>query len=129
MATKREYEVGYKNPPKASRFKKGNCANPRGRGKTKNLKTDLREELSEKIVMRENGERKVISKQRAMIKAAMAKALQGDMRAMAALTSLTVKLLEAELAEEMKDVSPADRAILEGYIKRRLAAEARKKKP
>jgi hypothetical protein len=28
-----DYEAGYGKPPKHSRFKKGVCANPRGRGK------------------------------------------------------------------------------------------------
>jgi len=125
----KNYEVGYKKPPKKTQFKKGNRANPRGRGKTKNLKTDLREELSEMIVLHENGERKVISKQRAMIKAAMAKSLQGDMRAMGVLSNLTVKLLEAELAEEMTDASPADRKLLDAYYQRRRDAELRQKKP
>jgi hypothetical protein len=32
-----DYEVGYKKPPLHSRFKAGNRANPRGRGKRKKL--------------------------------------------------------------------------------------------
>ena len=98
-------------------------------GKTKNLKTDLREELAEPITLHENGARLVISKQRAMIKTALAKALQGDMRAMGVITNLAVKLLEAELAEETNDLTTEDRGILEAYVRRRMAAEARKKKP
>ena len=127
MAAK-SYEVGYKKPPKKTQFKKGNRANPKGRGKTKNLKTDLREELAEPITLHENGARLVISKQRAMIKTALAKALQGDMRAMGVITNLAVKLLEAELAEETNDLTTEDRGILEAYVRRRIAAEARKKK-
>jgi hypothetical protein len=30
-----DYEVGYKKPPRHSQFKKGNRANPHGRGKRK----------------------------------------------------------------------------------------------
>jgi len=41
-----EQPVGYGNPPKESRFKKGQSGNRRGRPKgSKNLKTDLTEEL------------------------------------------------------------------------------------
>ena len=41
-----EQPVGYGNPPKESRFKKGQSGNQRGRPKgSKNLKTDLAEEL------------------------------------------------------------------------------------
>ena len=33
MDDKRDYEVGYGRPPKASQFKKGKSGNPRGRPK------------------------------------------------------------------------------------------------
>ena len=43
-------EVGYRKPPMHTRFKPGQFGNPRGRPKgTKNLKTDLQEELGEKM--------------------------------------------------------------------------------
>jgi hypothetical protein len=32
-----KYEVGYKKPPLHSRFQKGKCSNPKGRGKRKTL--------------------------------------------------------------------------------------------
>ena len=41
-------KVGYRRPPKKSRFKPGQSGNPKGRPKgTKNLKRDLIEELQE----------------------------------------------------------------------------------
>jgi hypothetical protein len=46
--------VGYGKPPQRTQFKPGNSGNPRGRPKgTKNLKTDLMEELGEKILVHE----------------------------------------------------------------------------
>lgn len=49
-----EYEVGYRKPPRHTRFRKGQSGNPKGRPKgAKNLKTELEEELQEKIVVRE----------------------------------------------------------------------------
>ena len=49
-----EQQVGYGNPPKGSRFKKGQSGNRRGRPKgSKNLKTDLTEELQTEIKVRE----------------------------------------------------------------------------
>jgi hypothetical protein len=48
------YQVGYGKPPKHTQFKLGESGNPQGRSKgTKNLKTDLAEELCEKIVVHE----------------------------------------------------------------------------
>jgi hypothetical protein len=64
-----DYEVGYKTPPKDTQFKPGQSRNPNGRPKgARNLKTDLADELQERIVLREGGERRTVSKQRAMLK-------------------------------------------------------------
>jgi Family of unknown function (DUF5681)/Helix-turn-helix domain len=64
-------------------FKPGHSGNPEGRPKgTKNLKTDLMEELSERISISEGGKPKKLSKQRALLKSLAAKAIKGDARAM-----------------------------------------------
>jgi hypothetical protein len=47
-------EVGYGKPPGHSRFKKGQSGNPKGRlSGTRNLKSDLNEELQESVMVRE----------------------------------------------------------------------------
>jgi hypothetical protein len=76
------YEVGYKRPPKENQFKPGQSGNPNGRPKgRKNLSTDLREEMSQKVSVNEGGTHQIISKQRAMLKALFSKAAKGDTRA------------------------------------------------
>lgn len=90
-----DYEVGYGKPPLHSRFKPGQSGNPRGRPKgTKNLKTDLAEELRERVVIREGGQSKEVTKQQAVIKAILKRTLQGDSRASTLLTSLMMRLLD-----------------------------------
>ena len=115
-----DYEVGFGRPPKHTQFKPGESGNPKGRPKgTKNLATDLSEELAEKIVVNEGGKQLKISKQRAMIKSLLAKALKGDTRAATVLLKL---LIDAEQATTKNAVVEAlsedDQAILARFAER-----------
>ncbi len=84
-----DHKVGYRKPPEGTRFKRGRSGNPRGRPKgSLNLATDLAAELRERVTVREDGKPRRVSKQRALIKSLLAKALQGDVRAASALLSL-----------------------------------------
>jgi hypothetical protein len=80
--TMSDYKVGYGRPPKSGQFRRGKTGNPGGRPKgSLKLATDLAAELNEQITVREDGRARRVSKQRALIKSLMAKALQGDVRA------------------------------------------------
>jgi hypothetical protein len=118
--SREDYEVGYGKPPKHTRFKEGHSGNSRGRPRgTKNLKTDLMEELSERISVSEGGKPKKLSKQRALVKSLTAKAIKGDARAISILVNLMVRVLA--LVEEEREVdliSEDDMAILENFIAR-----------
>jgi hypothetical protein len=73
--------VGYAHPPIATRFRKGQSGNPKGRPKgTKNLNTLINEALSEKINVNENGRRKAISKRQAGAKHVANKVASGDVK-------------------------------------------------
>ena len=123
MSEAEEEKVGYGKPPTKSRFKPGQSGNPSGRRKgSVNLKSDLRSELSEKIQIRE-GERSLkVSKQRAMLKALVAKALKGDARAANVVLTLVGRLFEPEaVAEEVPALTSDDEAILARFLARRLA--------
>ncbi len=90
-----DYEVGYGKPPRHTRFQPGRSGNPRGRPKgTNNLKTDLMEELGEKIVIREGDRSQKISKQRALLKSVVNRAIKGDARATSIALSTMMRLLD-----------------------------------
>jgi hypothetical protein len=123
-----DYEVGYKKPPPRSRFRKGRSGNPKGRPKaTKNLKTDLMEELGERILLREGTTRKRVSKQRAMVKSLTAKAIKGDARAASAILGMIYRLLEDEISvEDDAPLTGEERAVLESLEARFLDRAGRK---
>ena len=113
-------KVGYGKPPVHSRFKPGRSGNPRGRPKgTKNLKTDLAEELAERVQVTENGRLLKISKQRLMLKALTTKAIKGDARA----ASLVINLVAQTIGLSPQDDDTAklddtDGAILAAWLAR-----------
>src|SRR5215471_11422429 len=107
-------------PPKATRFKPGRSGNPRGRPKgSRNLATDLAAELGEQITVREDGHSRRISKQRALIKSLMAKALQGDVRASAAMLALYARLI-TEPVEDDNEIRIDELEILQRFAPRLL---------
>lgn len=112
--------IGYKRPPKHTQFKPGQSGNPRGRRKNvHNFRTDLLDELREQVLVRENGRERRISKQRAFIKALVAAAIKGDMRATNALVSFCTRSY-GEKTDEVRDSLPAagDADIIEAYLAR-----------
>jgi hypothetical protein len=80
--------VGFKRPPKHSRFRPGQSGNPSGRPVgVRTLKSDLVDELRQETTVQEHGRKQSVSKQRAFIKTLVAGAINGDMRAINVLLS------------------------------------------
>jgi len=123
------YEVGYKRPPKSHRFQPGQSGNPKGRPSgTKNLRTDLMEELGERILVREGEQQIRVSKQRALIKSQVNRGIRGDNRAADKILDLYIKLqgLEDEAAEAGLPLSSEEQEVLRN-LEERILRRARSK--
>lgn len=101
------YEVGYRKPPVAHRFKKGQSGNPAGSKRrrrknqhSKTLKAELIDELGRRIAVTEGGRRRHVPRQTALVKKIIADALSGDAKARAQLIQLANK---AEVNPETED--------------------------
>jgi hypothetical protein len=92
-----EDPVGYRRPPQHSRFKKGQSGNPRGRPKGSQSAARLaRLILNEKIVIKENGQRRTITRREAMLKQLANKGIMGDLRSVREVLNLDAAGAEAE---------------------------------
>jgi Family of unknown function (DUF5681) len=111
-----DYEVGYGKPPKQHQFKKGQSGHLKGRPRgSRNLKTDLAEELGMRVTIREGGRTRKISVQQAALKRLLTKALNGDLRAIEKLFELKLRLLPEDAPEGEPPVSADEAEILDLY--------------
>ncbi len=108
------YDVGYKKPPKHTRFQAGQSGNPKGRPKgCSNFATTLGKILGERVQIVENGRRKTITKLEATMKQLVNKSASGDLKAIQVLSSFSRELdpgldprpKEADLAADMKVIA------------------------
>ena len=124
-----KYEVGYRKPPKRHQFRKGRSGNPTGRSTgTRTLKSDLLEELAQKIPIRESGRSMKTTKQRALVKSLLAKALNGDMRASNTLFNIYLRfVVPSELTEDIErplnETEQETLAVLEERLLRKALAK------
>jgi hypothetical protein len=124
-----DYKIGFKRPPKASQFKKGQSGNPRGRPKgARNLKTDLAEELGERIGITVQGTRRRLTQQQALLKSLVTSAIKGNPRSAALVLNMIYRLFESEQnAQQLPDLSPQDEKMLEAFVKEEKAKSTKSK--
>lgn len=114
-----DYPVGYKKPPKHTQFKKGHSGNPRGRPKGQlNLKTDLENELRQRIQLKQAGKPIQLTKQQALVKTLVARAIKGDPKASNSLLALILKVFEINPAETERNEVPSqsDEALIRAFL-------------
>jgi hypothetical protein len=93
-----DYQVGYGRPPRHTRFRKGRSGNPNGRPKGVQSFARLANQVfNEKIAIKENGERRIITKLQAALKQLANKAASGDAAAIRDMLRLQAALTELEL--------------------------------
>ena len=123
---KGDYEVGYRKPPRHTRFNKGQSGNPKGRpGGAKNLSTLLSEALNEPVIVAENGGRRTISKRQAIIKQLVNQSAKGDWRA----TKLLLDTLDQSEGPAEPETSESSFGSADDKVIEQLKARLRRNKP
>ena len=126
--------TGYGRPPKRHRFKPGQSGNPTGKKSKRpsgsdtsnpSVFDDVIDELKETLVVRENGRERKISKQRAFIKALVASAIKGDVRAINAVLALARNFSASASDAPSDDDNIEDFEILKSFIERERQRRAR----
>ena len=97
------FEVGYRKPPKAHRFKPGQSGNPNGRPRKKGLgsvEEIIRDELMRTVTVTENGKPSKLPVGKLLARQFIAQALKGNAKAFTTTMKLieTIKPSEEDLA-------------------------------
>jgi hypothetical protein len=118
------YEIGYRRPPESGRFKKGKSGNPKGRPKgSTNFLTIMEQELSQSIVVNENGKKKTITRMQAMVKRIVAGALQGDLKALMTLFEILRRAGKFEQFDVEALLPENYQRVLDSYVFQRQKAQ------
>jgi hypothetical protein len=122
-------KVGYRRPPRRTRFKKGQSGNPNGRPQGRaNAKTIVARAINEKVTVREGETERAMTKLEGMLQAHLVKAIKGDARSANLVINLVTRLgLLAETENKtFTALSEEDHAILDEYVRSKTGPAAGK---
>lgn len=106
-----DYDVGYGKPPRATRFRKGQSGNPKGRPrKSLSLTESVRKAATKKVAVHTAEGTKRIRKLDALVEKTLNDALKGDQKALAVSFGL---LRDVDLAQELEARAQASLTELE----------------
>lgn len=113
-----EHAVGYRRPPKHTRFQSGKSGNDCGRPPgVKSLGDIVRKIVGQKVTITENGRSRRVPRLEAVLLRAASEAARGDAPALRLLLSLTERYGEAPSAGADRETTTAeDLAILKRYL-------------
>ena len=99
-----DFPIGYKKPPRETRFKPGQSGNPSGRPKKKaiTLAEAIARELNTSVTVTEGGKSKKMTKLDAIAKHQTIKAVQGDHKAIA----FVMKAVEPRESDTKDNLAP-----------------------
>jgi len=128
QSSEASHAVGYGRPPRHTRFKPGQCGNPKGRPKRqRNVRTVVEGVLGERITIREGNRTRSLTKFDAMVLTMMNAALKGDAKAQASVIALLRSVGMTDEAPEASHSEPLtadDAAVIADYLRRHSAALA-----
>jgi hypothetical protein len=106
-----DYVIGYRRPPKATRFTAGKSGNPKGRPKgSRSVGAMLQGIIQQKIAVTENGKTRRIPALEVMLRRLVNDAMRSDPRALKLLLSLVDRYGDSpEAAVHLGDVLDEDR--------------------
>jgi hypothetical protein len=113
-----DYAVGYGKPPQATRFQPGRSGNPGGHKKAaKSVGALLREALTRRITIQEDGKPRRITLQEVIIRGLVNDAARRDHRALRVLLSLMERYQDtSDSTVNPADFQPEDQAIIEDFL-------------
>ena len=109
-----DYKIGRGKPPKQYSYRKGVSGNPRGRPKgRRNLQSAIEATLNEKVVIKENGKKRTVTKLEATVRRLIENAISGDVHALRALAAF-MPAEDTAAPATVADLAEQDRKVLEG---------------